>query len=163
MVASVTILSRCFVRSPSNPHVPPSGGWYIRLALLMHGGTRWDSKHACNASGRLWPWYRSHGVTKLSLVTLRGSVDHTHRRSTLYVDVLGVLVNLSGRHCECIHGSWRHTMRLLPLCGQRERWQTAGRPGRKTNTGHRDKTHGFTETSSTFAPTTWPRSARGFN
>ena len=68
---------------------------------------------------------------------------------------LGVLVNLSGRHsrskrnlCECIHGSWRHAMRLLLWGGQRTRCQTAGRPGRKTNSGHKTR------------PMAWPRSVR---
>ena len=53
-----------------------------------------------------------------------------------------------------LHRSWRQTMRLVPLCGQCTRWQIAGRPGRKTNTGHRDKISGGS------APLAWPRSVR---
>ena len=49
-------------------------------------------------------------------------------------------------------------MRLVPLDGQCTRWQTAGRPGRYTNTGHRDKTHGLAEISSTSVPTACRRS-----
>ena len=153
-MAIVTILSRCFVRSPSNPHEPSSGGWHIKLALAMQGGARWDSKRVCSASGRLWPWYRSHSVTKLSLAMPRWSVDHTHRRSTLYVDVLGVLVNLSGRHSR----SKRTSADAFTVLEGKQctRWQTAGRPERHTNAGHRDETFGVAEISSTSAPAPWP-------
>ena len=50
-----------------------------------------------------------------------------------------------------LHRSWRQTMRLVSLCGQCARWQTARRPGRYTNAGHRDKTYGMAEISSTCA------------
>ena len=75
-----------------------------------------------------------------------------------------------------LHRSWRQTMRLVPLCGQCTRWQTAGRPGRYTNAGHRDETHGLAEIrdqfgvcaydlaeiSSTSAPTACRRSVLSF-
>ena len=54
--------------------------------------------------------------------------------------------------------SWRQTMRLLLLFGQCTRWQTAGRQGWCTNTGHRDKSFGLAEISSTSAPTACWRS-----
>ena len=65
-------------------------------------------------------------------------------------------------------------MRLVLLCGQCTRWQTAGRPGRYTDTWHRDKAHGLAEISSTCAcsvleissfslPTACRRSTRVFN
>ena len=50
-------------------------------------------------------------------------------------------------------------MRLVLWCGQCTRWQT-GRRGRYTNAGHREKTYGLAEVSSTSAPTTWPSSVR---
>jgi len=39
-------------------------------------------KRVCSADGRRWHWYRSHGVTELSLATPRRSVNHGHRRCT---------------------------------------------------------------------------------
>ena len=59
-----------------------------------------------------------------------------------------------------LHRSWRQTMRLVLLCGQCTRWQTAGRPGRFSNTGHRDKSFGLAKISWTCVPTAWPRSVR---
>ena len=54
----------------------------------------------------------------------------------------------------------RHSFLKSLVCGQCTRWQTAGRPGRFSNTGHRDKTCGLAEISSTPVTTAWPRSGR---
>ena len=47
----------------------------------------------------------------------------------------------------------RHVKLKRLVCGQCTRWQTAGRPGRYTNTGHRDKSYGLAEIRSTSVPT----------
>ena len=49
-------------------------------------------------------------------------------------------------------------MLLCGQCGQCTRWQTARRLGRYTNTGHRDKSFGLAEITSTSAPTACGRS-----
>ena len=54
--------------------------------------------------------------------------------------------------------SWWQSTRLMLLCGQCTRWQTAGRPERCTNTGHRDKSFGLAEISSTSPPKACRRS-----
>ena len=192
--------------SPSEPAIATSAdGWHIvvlRLTPPLHGDFRDGiQRRVCPASGRGWHWYRSHGATELSLATLRRSVSRRHRRSTLYVEVLGVLVDLCGRHSRnrgplrmqsrlggsvvfapggvASLGLNLGSRRLNPrpnltrstglggkrrgwcfLCGQCTRWQTAGRPERCTNTGHRDRAYSVAEISSTRVPTAWPSSVR---
>ena len=71
-----------------------------------------EARVICKRSMRLW-----YGAlpSQSCLSRLSESVNHTHRRSTWYVDVLGSLVNLSGTSlaeqedlCECFLASWRN-------------------------------------------------------
>ena len=142
----------------------------------MHGGTRWDSKRIRPASGRLWPWYRSHGVTKLSLVTPRGpSIIRTDahiecRRPACFGQSQRTSLAEQEDLCECIHGSWRQTMRQVPLCGQCTRYGREPRAENKYSAQGQDLWRGrdqfdvcaydLAEISSTSALTAWPRSVR---
>ena len=108
-------------------------------------------KRVCSASGRLWPWYRSHGVTKLSLAIPRGSVDHTHRRSTLYVDIPRGARGPLRMHSRFLKANEEATAFVWTV------YKVADRPRggiQKVGTGTRPMAW------STCAPTTWPRSVR---
>ena len=65
---------------------------YITVVKRLH------SHRACSAGSRRWHWDRDHDVTESSLAISQRSVGHKHRRNTLYVEDLCVLVDLSGRH-----------------------------------------------------------------
>ena len=107
-----------------------------------------------------------------------GFVDHTHRRSTLYVDVLGVLVNLSGRHSRSKR-TLRMRSRFLEAHDEAVAfvWTACEMTDRRAPGAvykywaqGQDLWHGrdqfdvcaydLAEISSTSAPAAWPRSVR---
>ena len=151
-MAIVTILSLCFVRSPSNPHEPSSGGWYIKLALackVVQDGTQ----SACALSRFL------EGPS-----IIRTDAPHCMLTSWVFWSISADVIR-------GVRGPLRMHPRFLKaneeagaLCVDSVR---GGRPpgalGGIQIQGTRTETSGVAEISSTCAPTTCRRSARDFN
>ena len=95
----------------------------------------------------IWKWEHSGRISELDIRSALTAIQWRARSSSLLRTRFLLFIDNQSSLAALV--KWRQTMRLVPLCGQCTRWQTAGRPGRYTQilgTGIRSMA--------------WPRSVR---